>query len=115
MSGSSHPKHLFVSEAGIKSACEKCGQGYAADIHKEVLGKNSSDMHHLPEDTRIDLIAAEVRKGQVVGVLLEIGIGKVERYIEKLAARHPDVRLIDRTWGPTPLVETVRFGPKMNS
>lgn len=115
MSATAHGRHLFVSEAGPTGICETCGEPYEHDSHKHPLGTNSADLHHLPEDERIEVIAAEVRKGKVVGVLLEFGIGKVERYIRKLADRHPDVRVISRTWGPTPQVETVQFGPRMQS
>jgi len=108
-------KHLFVSEAGITGNCEMCGRRYEHDNHKEFWGIKSADMYHLPEDDRIDLIASEVSKGQIVGVLLEMGIGKVERYISKLAQRYPDVRLISRVWGPGPTVETVTFGPKVQA
>ena len=51
--------------------------------------------------------------GQTVAVLLEFGIGKVERYIRKLSERHPDVRLVKRTLGPAPSLETVVFGPRL--
>jgi hypothetical protein len=106
-------RHLFISEAGPTGVCEICGQRFDHQNHKEFLGPNSQDLYNLAEDDRIELIAAEVRKGKTVAVLLEFGIGKVERYIAKLAERHPDVMLISRTRGPAPSIETVKFGPKV--
>jgi hypothetical protein len=115
MSASVRDRHLFISEAGPTGTCEICGERFAHDNHKEFWGPNSRDMYDVAEDDRIDLIAVEVRKGKIVGVLLEAGIGKVERYIDKLAKRHPDVRLISRDRGPSPLIEIVKFGPKVDA
>ena len=103
--------HLFLCELGIAGNCEICGQKYDHPNHKTPLGNNSFDTLHMPEDERIEMIAEHARQGSVA-VILEFGIGKVERYIRKMKERHPDVRLVSRTLGPAPMVETVQFGPK---
>lgn len=112
MSASAIGKHLFISKDGPTGICEVCNGRYDIDVHKERFGPGSLDMHHMEEDDRIELIAAEVRKGKVVCVLLESGVGKVERYIEKVTTRHPDVRLIGRTL-LSRMVENVQFGPRV--
>jgi hypothetical protein len=114
MTNMAHRRHLHMSEAGAAGLCDVCGEQYHHEIHKQALGPNSQDLIHLSEDERIEAIATEVRKGQVVGVLLEFGIGKVERYIRKMALRHPDIRMIDRAWELGALTELVRFGPQVN-
>lgn len=112
MSASAIGRHLFISKDGPTGVCEQCGGLYDIEIHKQFFGPKSLDLHHMKEDDRIELIASKVREGQIIAVLLESGIGKVERYIEKLKTRHPDVRLINRTL-LSGMVESVQFGPKV--
>jgi hypothetical protein len=78
------------------------------------VSPNFYDLHAVAEDNRIAAIG-EAAKRSLVGVMLERDEpAKVARYIRKVTERFPGVRLIDQTDGPTPLVVTLRFGPKVS-
>ena len=71
------------------------------------------DLYGIPEDERIRQIGEHVGRGEVLGVILEADQpDKVARYIQKVTERFPEAEHLDTTPGPTPLVVTVRFGPK---
>lgn len=62
-----------------------------------------ADLHTLPEDERIDVMAAHVRKtGQQCLVVTDDDAGKAERYIRKFRERHIDIVVLDEPMpGPT--------------
>lgn len=74
-----------------------------------------ADLFELSEDSRIELIGKAATAGNIVGVCLEkAGTKKIERYIKKITTRYPTVTVLDRIDGPTPLVITIKFGPRLN-
>lgn len=74
------------------------------------------DMHLLDEDLRIKVIGETARQSPLgVAVILEKGQPeKIERYIRKVADNFPDVFVLGRADGPTPLVTTIKFGKRPN-
>lgn len=60
------------------------------------------DVHGLPEDERIRQIGEAAMIGKVVSFVTDSDDGKMERYLFKLLAQFPDLKLLDRGTGPTP-------------
>jgi hypothetical protein len=58
------------------------------------------DMHRLPEDERIKQICAALATGAKVGVVVDADPGKADRYLSKIRAGLPGVRVINRSPGP---------------
>jgi hypothetical protein len=74
-----------------------------------------ADLFELSEDSRIEAIGKAAMTGQTVGVCLEKDEPKkVERYIRKVTTRYPDLCVLQRIDGPTPLIVTIKFGRKPN-
>lgn len=72
-----------------------------------------ADLYHLSEDERIDLIGRQVtEKNSIVGVLVDDEPGKAGRYIDKLRAKFPALKVHDVFSGPTAGVVTIKVGPR---
>ena len=71
--------------------------------------KAYADLYNLPEDERIQAIAATAAAGNIVGFIVETD-EKADRYCAKLKAF--PVRVIDRSPGPVRNTIMVRVGPK---
>lgn len=72
-----------------------------------------ADLYELTEDERIAVIGRAATGGQSVGVCLEKDEpAKIERYIEKVTKRYPEVAVLSRIDGPVPSVVTIKFGRK---
>lgn len=69
------------------------------------------DLHRLSEDDRIRLVAAAIKEGKTIGVLVDDVPGKPDRYLRKIRALVPDVQVIYRGPGPTPGAYTLKLGP----
>jgi hypothetical protein len=73
-----------------------------------------ADIADLPEDRRIELIGHRaVDHNETVGFIVEDN-KKADRYIDKLKAKHPNIRLIYRGPGPVPDTILVKVGPALN-
>lgn len=72
--------------------------------------KGYADLADLPEDKRIEIIAATAARGEVVGFVVD-DEPKADRYIMKLMKRFPACRIIDRRPGPVAGTVLVRVGP----
>lgn len=87
------------------------------------MAKGYSDLGKLSEDERIDAIgrttmvqqARSDQKPLVIGFVVDDdGTGsKGTRYLAKLQAKFPNIRLIDRKAGPVPHTEMIRVGPPL--
>jgi len=72
-----------------------------------------ADLVNMTEDERIEAIGKTAMRGATVAVCLEENQpAKIERYIKKITERYPELMVIKRTKGPTPLVETITVGRK---
>jgi hypothetical protein len=72
-----------------------------------------ADLHGLSEDDRIAAIAAPVlAHGLTVGFIVDDWPGKADRYKRKLAARFPEVVILETRPGPVPETTMVHVGPK---
>lgn len=73
-----------------------------------------ADLHKLPEDDRIDVMARHVREtGQTALVATDDIPGKAERYVRKLKERHPDIAILSEiTPGPTKGCRSFKIGPQ---
>lgn len=58
------------------------------------------DMHKLPEDERIRQMCAVLATGAKIAVLVDDEPGKAERYVSKIRAGCPGVRVLGRSPGP---------------
>lgn len=66
----------------------------------------------MEEDKRIDLIGQAVMREtqpKIMAVMVDDDGSKAQRYIDKLAARYPDIKVIDQMKGPTAGVVTIRI------
>jgi hypothetical protein len=71
-----------------------------------------ADLGDIQEDDRIELIGRAVTDNRAtVAFIVEAGSGKAERYIQKLTAKFPSVRVLGQFAGPVPNTTTVRVGP----
>lgn len=71
-----------------------------------------ADLHRLTDNERFDKIGAAA-ENSLVGVALEANQpAKIQRYIDCIIERWPNVRLIDRHNGLTAGTILLRFGPK---
>ena len=68
-----------------------------------------ADLHSRPEDDRITLIGAKAMQGGVIAFITDADPGKADRYIAKLLAQFPELRVIDQQAGPTAGAVTVRL------
>jgi hypothetical protein len=74
------------------------------------------DLHAMSEDDRIDLIGRMVlEKSATIGCFVDLDGVKGDRYISKVKARFPSIVLKGRCAGPTPGVETLKFGPPVHN
>jgi hypothetical protein len=79
----------------------------------------AADLHRLNENQRIKLIGESVMKGPqssadkpMMNAFIVEDDTKADRYIRKLTARFPGIRIIDRRPGPTANTILVRIaGP----
>jgi hypothetical protein len=70
------------------------------------------DIASLDEDKRIDLIGHRAMDHkEVVAFVTDADPGKANRYIRKLQAKFPTIRILDRFPGPVPNTVTVKVGP----
>lgn len=84
---------------------------YTEDDVKRARGY--ADLHALPEDERIEVMASWVRvHGRPCLVVTDDIPGKAERYQRKFRERHPDIVVLDETpkRGPTPGARSFRIG-----
>lgn len=71
------------------------------------------DLADLDEDRRIEIIGTTIMQqdGKVIGVCVDAEPkDKADRYVRKLQAKFPEVKLIDISNGPVPGVKLLRFG-----
>jgi hypothetical protein len=81
---------------------------------KTFRGIPFKDMKHMDEDDRIKMIAQMLseRPTDVIGLMVETSmdcLGKGDRYIEKIRALVPDVKVLGRYPGPAPETEVIKF------
>jgi hypothetical protein len=70
------------------------------------------DLHSLDEDDRIDMIGHRaIDHKDVVGFVVDDDGEKADRYIAKLMAKFPQIRVIARGKGPTEGAYFVKVGP----
>jgi hypothetical protein len=75
-----------------------------------------SDLGDLEENKRIEIIGTTaMQKHQVVGFIVESKIGKAERYIEKLTAKFPGIKIMYKGAGPTKGTTLVKVGPPVEN
>jgi hypothetical protein len=74
-----------------------------------------ADIADHDEDDRILIIGQQVMtQNKTVAFIVDDQPGKVDRYIEKLRAKFPGIRLIWRGKGPVAGCEAVKMGPPLN-
>lgn len=74
------------------------------------------DLHSMGEDDRIELIGRMVlEKSATIGCFVDLDGVKGDRYIAKVKAKFPSIVLKARFNGPTPGVETLKFGPPLQN
>lgn len=70
----------------------------------------------IPEDQRIKLIGEKVTQLRIIaGVVIDDKPGVLERYIEKLQAQFPGIRIGKRGKGPTPGCQWFKVAPPIAS
>ena len=69
------------------------------------------DLYSMSEDERIAQIGLAVLAGRTVAFVTDDEPGKAERYIEKLTARFPGLRVVSRHAGPLAGTVGVKVGP----
>lgn len=70
-----------------------------------------ADLADLDEDTRIKVIAqTAIRTKKTIGIIVEDD-AKADRYIEKLTAWYPAIKVIER--GPGPIENTIAVKVKV--
>jgi len=70
------------------------------------------DIANMEEDSRIDTIGQTVMKHRkTVAFMTDSDPGKAERYIAKLKAKFPGIRIVDFFNGPVPGAVTVKVAP----
>lgn len=55
-----------------------------------------ADLHKLPEDERIVIIGKAAARGETVGVFIDNDEAKITRYVRKIEACFPTVKLLKR-------------------
>ncbi len=71
-----------------------------------------ADLHNLDEDGRIEVIGKmAMEKRQIVAFFTDADPGKADRYIAKLKAKFPGIRIVDFFAGPVANVVTIKVGP----
>ena len=75
-----------------------------------------ADIADHEEDDRIDIIGAAVmREQKTAAFVVEIETpSKADRYIRKLEAKFPGIRVVARGNGPVEGTEFVKMGPPIN-
>jgi hypothetical protein len=68
------------------------------------------DLGDLQEDARIDQIGQRAMMGGVIAFVTDADPGKADRYIAKLAAKFPQVKVIERFNGPVAGTVSVKVG-----
>lgn len=69
-----------------------------------------ADIANRDEDSRIDIIGRTAMTGKIVAFVTDDEPGKVERYIEKLKNKFPDVKVIEQVKGLIAGTVSVRIG-----
>ncbi len=69
------------------------------------------DLGDLEENQRIDIIGKTAMEGKIIGFVVEADGEKADRYISKLLAKFPGLKVYERFGGPVPDTETVKVGP----
>jgi len=76
--------------------------------------KGFADLADLPEDQRIESIGAIAMRGATVGFVVDVegadGFAKADRYITKLLAKYPSLKVLAKVKGPTKEMITVKVG-----
>lgn len=71
--------------------------------------KQYQDLANIPEDQRIEFIGEAAMAGNATAFCVDDEPGKPERYIEKLLAKYPKIRITDQFKGPVAGVVTVKL------
>ena len=66
------------------------------------------DLVDLPENDRIDVIAAKVKEGLTIAVITDSDPGKMDRYVAKLQAKCPGLKVVWRGDGPVKNMVTIK-------
>ncbi len=78
--------------------------------------KGYADLGDFEEDKRIDIIGHTVMDGgKTVVFVTDSDDGKADRYVEKLKAKFPGIRVVDRFYGPVANTVTVKVAPPDHS
>lgn len=105
-------------EKTMTGLCEECFQWSlkpdGLSKRKRLFGVPFEDLKHLDEDERIKQIVGHVKRmpGKVVAFMVDKSPeyqGKGDRWIEKIKALLPGVKIKDRYDGPVKNVETIHL------
>lgn len=108
----------ILLNTGTDQLCEDCFQlkQRPDDLskRKQMFGVPFEDMKHVDEDGRIKVIVDALKNnpGKLIGFMVDTGPayqGKGDRYIEKLRAVLPNVKVVSRNPGPVKGCETIGF------